>query len=84
MRYEARFVVDTHVHITTLYKRKKDSPNEIRKMIRFLEAFIANSEQMKGQEQVPSGAFNMFDSPLPSEPGDKTDDDSDKLLLEEY
>jgi predicted TIM-barrel fold metal-dependent hydrolase len=29
MRYEARFVVDTHVHITTLYKPKKGSPGEV-------------------------------------------------------
>ena len=29
MRYEARFVVDTHVHITTLYKRKEGSRGEV-------------------------------------------------------
>ena len=29
MRYEDRFIVDTHVHITTMYQQKEGSPSEV-------------------------------------------------------
>ena len=65
---------------------KKDSAEEIRKMIQFLETFISNSEKMEAAPAVPSGAFNMFDSePVlgsTSSEEKKEDETPDKLIFE--
>ena len=75
---------------------KKDSAEDIRKMIAFLHHFINESSNMSSYpisssldnvpstNELPGGAFNMFDNPPTSESLDMTppstqDDDSDEV-----
>ncbi len=71
---------------------KRDSPEEIRKMIQFLETFIASSDNMSTNspsvtesESVPSGAFNMFDNgPIETSSEEKKEDSDDEKIIFEY
>ena len=45
---------------------KRDSPDDIRKVIEFLQSFINTSNT-----NPPPGSFSIFDSPPKKEPDDK-------------
>ncbi|MFH1505627.1 MAG: hypothetical protein ABIE94_01410 [archaeon] len=69
---------------------KRDSADDIKKMIAFLQHFISESSSLNpysspdnvpSANELPTGAFNLFDSPPSSKvsPPSDPEDDSDEI-----
>jgi hypothetical protein len=62
---------------------KKDSANDIRKMIEFLERFIAAGDAVRDINTETPGMMSMFGDDAPIEEP-KEDDKEDKVKVETY